>query len=71
MIFFDGPTSLELLQKYKCNCRGKKKGCNNNVACTCYAANKKCSQLRKCNANCLLKSTENTENEDIDNNDSF
>lgn len=57
-VYFEGPSSLELLQKYFCNCRSKKNSCNSKESCTCHAANIKCCQLCKCKAECFLQPVE-------------
>lgn len=53
-IYFEGPTSLELLQKYICNCRSKKTSCDNEF-CSCYAAGIKCCLICNCTSNCSLQ----------------
>lgn len=58
-IFFEGPTSLELLQKYFCNCSAKSTSCTTVESCTCFANKIKCCPLCKCSSKCSLEEDEN------------
>lgn len=62
-IFFEGPTALELLQRYICNCSSKKTSCTTALSCTCTAAKVKCCKLCRCNEKCSLQPTESNEDD--------
>lgn len=52
-VMFEGPSSLELLQKYFCNCSAKSTSCSQAESCTCFAQKIKCCPLCKCSSKCF------------------
>lgn len=63
-VYYEGPTSLELLQKHICSCSTQKTSCSSE-SCTCFSMELKCSKLCSCDAECFSKPpSENEMNEE-------